>query len=128
MRNHIQGVALLVLLMAALWGTVRLAGPVLSEAFGDEGAVQARVAEDRVDLAIEAAEPAKPLTDEEVFTIQWLLAVHGFLDVETDLDGLMGPTTRGAMHDAKAAFGLGAVGDRVLFDHLESVTPDPSAE
>ena len=42
--------------------------------------------------------------------------------------GLMGPTTRGAMHDAKAAFGLGAVGDRVLFDHLESVTPDPSAE
>lgn len=128
MRNHIQGVALLILLMAALWGTVRLAGPVLSGAFGDEGAVQARVAEDRVDLSTDDAEPEEPLSPEEVFTIQWRLAAEGFLDVETDLDGIMGPRTRAAMQEAKTAFGLGAVSDRALLEHLEPAGSDPFTE
>lgn len=129
MRNHIQGAVLLVLLAAALWGTTRLAGPILGDAFGDDGAVQAQSAEDRVELSSVADDRFdEPLTSEEVFTIQWQLGLEGFLDVETDLDGLMGPTTRRAMQDAKVAYGMTQASDRALLEHLDELFAELFAE
>ena len=82
----------------------------------------------RSDLSSDDAEPEEPLSPEEVLTIQSRLAIEGFLDLETDVDGLMGPRTRTAMQEAKTAFGLGAVSDRALHEHLESIGPDPFTE
>jgi len=120
MRTHIQGVALLLILAVALWGAVTLAGPALGDAFGDDGAVVAESAEDVVDLATGETdvEPELPLTPEDIFTIQWQLALEGFLDLEEDLDSLMGPTTRAAMTEAKLAYGLAQASDRQLMERL----------
>ncbi len=119
MRNHIQGVVLLLILAAALWASSKLAVPALSDAFGDNGAVVAESNEDVVDLSTgsESVQPETPLTPEDVFTIQWHLALGGFLEAE-DIDGILGKDTRNAMTAAKAAFGIPLASDRNLMAHL----------
>ncbi len=127
MDTHIQGVALLILLVAALWGAARLAGPVFDEALGDEGAIIARSPdEDSDSLRIgEIPENAEaPLTFDEVNTLQWLLGVEGFLDPDSDVDGLLGPITEAAITRAKATFAIPTASHRVLLSLLEGRNTD----
>ena len=127
MDTHIRGVALLILLGAALWGAAKLAGPVIDEAFGDEGAIIARSPdEDSDSLRIgEIPENTEaPLTFDEVSTLQWLLGVEGFLDPDSDVDGLLGPITEEAIVRAKATFAIPTASDRVLLSLLEGRNTD----
>ncbi|MCY3850724.1 MAG: hypothetical protein OXF75_07995 [Acidimicrobiaceae bacterium] len=127
MDTHIRGVALLILLVAALWGAVKLAGPVFDEAFGDEGAIIARSPDDDSDsLRIgEAPENTEaPLTFDEISTLQWLLGVEGFLDPDSDVDGLLGPITEAAIVRAKATFAIPTASDRILLSLLEGRNTD----
>lgn len=127
MDTHIRGVALLILLVAALWGAAKLAGPVLAEGFGDQGAIIARTPDEssddsRFDEVLDNAEA--PLTFDEVSTLQWLLGVEGFLDPDADVDGLMGPITEAAITRAKATFAIPTASDRVLLSLLEGRNTD----
>ena len=127
MSTHVQGVALLILLAAALWGAAKLAGPVFEEALGDEGAIIARSPDDesdnlRVGEFLENAEA--PLTFDELSTLQWLLGVEGFLDPDSDVDGLLGPITETAITRAKATFAIPTASDRVLLSLLEGRNTD----
>jgi hypothetical protein len=124
MRTHIQGFALLGLLLAALWGMTRLAAPTLSEAFGENGAVVAESAEDHVELTIETETVDPELTDEELTRLQFQLALAGFLDVNTDVDGLWGAVTRGAIADAAAEWGLDDPTDREILDYTDQLFAD----
>ena len=127
MDTHIRGVALLILLVAALWGAAKLAGPVVDEALGDEGAIIARSPdEDSDSLRIgEIAENAEaPLTFDELSTLQWLLGVEGFLDPDSDVDGLLGPITEAAITRAKATFAIPTASHRVLLSLLEGRNTD----
>ncbi len=122
MDTHIRGVALLILLAAALWGAARLAAPVVDEALGDEGAIIARSPDEdslsqRIGESLETVEA--PLTFDEVSTLQWLLGVEGFLDPDSDIDGLLGPITEEAITRAKATFAIPTASDRVLLSLLE---------
>ncbi len=127
MDTHIRGVALLVLLGAALWGAAKLAGPVLDEAFGDEGAIIARSPDEDSDSSRigEVGENTEaPLTFNEISTLQWLLGVEGFLDPDSDVDGLLGPITEAAIVRAKATFAIPTAGDRILLSLLEGRNTD----
>ena len=122
MDTHIRGVALLILLAAALWGAAKLVGPVVDEALGDEGAIIARSPDEdslsqRIGESLETVEA--PLTFDEVSTLQWLLGVEGFLDPDSDVDGLLGPITEEAITRAKATFAIPTASDRVLLSLLE---------
>lgn len=128
MRTHIQGLALLLILAAVLWGTAELAGPALGDAFGDDGALVAESPEDEVDLSAGFDEEPDELTDIEVGTVQWLLWLQGFLESEADIDGVLGNDTRRAMQDAKGAFDFAGASDRALLEYLEANTDVPFAE
>ena len=122
MGTHIQGVTILILVVATLWGVTRLVGPAISEALGADGAIIARSADESslvepVDTTQQTDD--SPLTVDEISTLQWLLAVEGFLDPQTDVDGLLGPKTSGAITNAKATFGIPTANDRVLISLLE---------
>ncbi len=121
MDTHIQGAALLILLVAALWGAATLAGPVVEEALGDEGAIIARSPDESdvpgIDELFEDIE--EPMTFDEVATLQWLLSVEEFLDADSDVDGLLGPITEAAVTRAKATFAIPTASDRVLLSVLE---------
>ena len=128
MRTHIQGLVLLLLLAVTIWGTAKLAGPALGDAFGDEGAVVAESSTDEVDLSLGAdSVPDTPLDDIEVGTVQWLLVLQGFLAGPDDIDGILGTGTRQAMQEAKGAFGFPGGSDRALLEYLEQNTADPFA-
>ena len=127
MSTHLQGVALLILLVGALWGLMKLAGPAFEEALGDEGAIIARSPDDENDnLRIgDLPENAEaPLTFDEVSTLQWLLGVEGFLDPDSDVDGLLGPITETAIIRAKATFAIPTASHRVLLSLLEGRNTD----
>ena len=122
MDTHIRGAALLILLAAALWGAAQLAAPVVDEALSDEGAIIARSPDEdtldqRISESLETVEA--PLTFDEISTLQWLLGVEGFLDPDTDVDGLLGPITEEAITRAKATFAIPTASDRVLLSLLE---------
>ncbi|MCQ3813910.1 MAG: hypothetical protein KTU85_05760 [Acidimicrobiia bacterium] len=122
MGSHIQGVAILILVVAALWGLARLAGPVLAEALGEQGAIIAKSPEEtneplERDAALEASEA--PLTVDEITNLQWLLAVEGYLNAKTDVDGLLGPVTEAAITEAKATLAIPTANHRVLLSLLE---------
>lgn len=120
MRNHVQGLGLLVVLALAAWGTARLAAPAVGDAFGDDDT--ASTTEDVIELS--AGDDETPLTAEEVFGLQWYLELDGY---ETGgVDGLMGPGTRAAIANAKADHGLVTVSDRALFDFLVARYSDPT--
>ena len=127
MDTHIRGVALLILLVAALWGAAKLAGPVFDEALGDEGAIIARSPDEagdslRIGESLEDVEA--PLTFDELSTLQWLLGVEGFLDPDSDVDGLLGPITEAAITRAKATFAIPTASHRVLLSLLEGRNTD----
>jgi hypothetical protein len=110
MRTHLQGIALLGLLAAALWGMTRLAAPALSQAFGDDGALVADGG-DVVDLVVDEI-PEEPLDDEERARLQFHLVLEGFLDDVSQVDGIIGERTRSAIAEAAAAWGLDDPTDR----------------
>ena len=88
MRSHIQGVFVLLFVGIALMGLARYAAPVLSEAFGDEGAIIAKSAEPE--------DPANaPLTGEEVIELQTNLTALGF--DPGPVDGILGSITKAAI-------------------------------
>ncbi|MDW3217011.1 MAG: hypothetical protein R8F63_00250 [Acidimicrobiales bacterium] len=118
MRTHIQGFALLALLIAAIWGAVRLASPALSEALGEDGALQAESSEDTVDLTTDAV-PDAPLSFEEVTRLQFNLLRAGFFEDLGAVDGYLGVNTRAKMAEAATAWGLDEPSDRELYEHAE---------
>ena len=127
MDTHIRGVALLILLVAALWGAAKLAGPVFDEALGDEGAIIARSPDEDSDSLRIGGIPENaeaPLTFDELSTLQWLLGVEGFLDPDSDVDGLLGPITETAITRAKATFAIPTASHRVLLSLLEGRNTD----
>jgi hypothetical protein len=111
MRTHLQGIALLVLLTAALWGMTRLASPALSQAFSDDGTMVVD-AGDVVDLVVGEETLDAPLDDEERARLQFHLVLEGFLDDVSQVDGIIGGRTRAAIADAAEAWGLDAPSDR----------------
>lgn len=127
-ETHIRGVALLILIVAALWGLLRLADPVFEEAFGENGAIIAKspTAEDGGVLRASDsfARVEAPLTFDEVSTLQSLLKVEGFLDAAADVDGLFGPITEAAVTRAKATLAIPTASDRVLLSLLEGRNSD----
>lgn len=121
MRNHVQGLGLLVVLAAAVWGMARLAAPAVGNAFGDDDSDVSATAEDIVELSASDAE--SDLTAEEVFGLQWYLTLDGY-DTR-GVDGLMGPGTRSAIDQAKADYELTTISDRELFDFLVARYEEP---
>ena len=120
MRNHVQGVGLLVVLAVAVWGTARLAAPAVGDTFGDDDST-ASTTEDIIELSAGADET--PMTPEEVFGLQWYLTLEGY-DTR-GVDGLMGSGTRSAIAEAKADYELTTISDRELFDFLVARYEDP---
>ena len=103
MRQHIQGLVLLILMLVALWATLDLAGPVLDDALsGEDSALHAETAE-VVEPGDEGVLPPPPTT-EEVLELQAALTEAGY-DPGT-IDGLMGPATQVAADQAIADRGL----------------------
>jgi hypothetical protein len=105
MRQHIQGLILLIVMLTALWITLDKAGPVLSDALsGEDSALHVETA-DVVDIENET-EPAVPLSAEEVLELQAVLTQSGY--DPGPIDGLMGPATTSAADQAIADRGLPA--------------------
>lgn len=127
-ETHIRGVALLILVVVALWGLLRLADPVFEEAFGDNGAIIARSPSTEAGGVLRGSDSfasfEAPLTFDEVSTLQQLLKVEGFLDADDDVDGLFGPITEAAATRAKATLAIPAASDRVLLSLLEGRNSD----
>ena len=119
MRTHLQGIALLGLLVLALLGPdPAWPPPTLSEAFGDDGAVQADSG-DVVDLVVGGATLDAPLDDDERARLQFHLVIWGYLDDIADVDGIIGPGTRAAMAEAASDWGLDEPTDREFLIHAD---------
>jgi len=99
----------------------RYAAPVVQEALGEDGALQAESApEDVIDLAALEAEIDPPLNGDEVGIVQGHLTRLGF--DPGPVDGLMGPSTRTAIDEAIVEFQL-SIGssDRDLLNYTQSL-------
>ena len=124
MRTHLQGIALLVLLVAALWGMTRLASPALDQAFTDDGSAVTDSG-DVVDLVVDATLDT-PLDDEERARLQFHLVLGGFLDDVSQVDGIIGNGTRAAIAEAAAAWGLDDPSDREFLTFADARSDDAS--
>jgi len=124
MRTHLQGFALLGLLLAALWGVTKLAAPTLSEAFGENGAVVAESGEDRIELTIDSETLDADLTDDEVKRLQFQLLLAGFLNETSDVDGVNGPNTARAIAQAAAEWDLEDPSDREVLVYADELFAD----
>jgi len=124
MRNHLQGIALLVLLVAALWGMTRLASPALDQAFTDDGSAVTESG-DVVDLVVDETLDT-PLDDEERARLQFHLVLEGFLDDVSQVDGIIGNRTRVAIAEAAAAWGLDEPSDREFLTFADARSDDTS--
>ena len=103
MRQHTQGIVLLIVMLVALWVTLDLAGPVLDDALhGDDSALHAETI-DVVEPDEEGDLPV-PLTPEEVLELQAALTQAGY--DPGPIDGVMGPATRTAADQAIVDRGL----------------------
>jgi peptidoglycan hydrolase-like protein with peptidoglycan-binding domain len=103
MRQHTQGLVLLIVMLVALWITVDLAGPVLDDALsGDDSALHAETI-DVVEPDEEGDLPV-PLTPEEVLELQAVLTEAGY--DPGPIDGVMGSATQSAADLAIADRGL----------------------
>lgn len=97
MRQHIQGLILLIVLLLVLWGTTNMAGPVISDAFsGDDSALHAEAAE-VVPRGEEDDIPVQ-LSSDEVLEFQAALTEAGY--DPGGIDGLIGPATKAAAAQA----------------------------
>ena len=122
MRYHIQGVFILLIAFIGILFTARVAAPVLSDAFGDEGAIVAESAEvdEDADLTSAEAEEDLPLTGEEVGQIQADLTALGF--DPGPIDGIMGSSTQGAIDTAIVQYQLDvAASNRAVYDYVRSL-------
>lgn len=121
MRSHIQGLFLLLLVGIALLGIARYAAPVVQEALGEDGALQAESApEDPIDLGAIDAEVDPPLNGDEVGIVQDHLTRLGF--DPGPVDGLMGPSTRTAIDEAIMEYQLNiGSSDRNLLNYTQSL-------
>lgn len=121
MRNHIQGIFLIILLLGAIWGLSVLAGPALSDAFGDNGAVSAESGddEDQIELTVAGESLDVALEAEERTQLQFLLLRAGFLTDLEDVDGIFGPKTDEAIELAIAEWGLDDPTDREVLEHAD---------
>lgn len=120
MRYHIQGVFILLIVCIAVLFTARIAAPVLSDAFGDEGAIVAKSAEVDEDADLPVSEEDLPLSGEEVGQIQADLKALGFNP--GPVDGIMGETTQRAIDVAIVQYQLDvAASNREVYDYLRSL-------
>lgn len=125
MRQHIQGLILLIVMLLVLWVTTNMAGPVISDAFsGDDGALHAKAAE--VVPPGEEEEIAVPLNGDEILEFQAALTQLGY--DPGAIDGLMGPSTEAAAAQAVIDRDLPATTDnRSLLEVLQAelgLSPD----
>jgi len=128
MRQHIQGLILLIVMLLVLWVTTNMAGPVMSDAFsGDDPALHAEAAE--VVPPGEEEELAVPLNTDEILELQAALTQLGY--DPGPIDGLMGSSTEAAAAQALIDRDLPATTDnRSLLELLQAelgTSPD-SAE
>lgn len=94
MRHHFQGVILLIVMLVALWVTLSVAGPVVDDALtGEEKALNAKSFEVVPEDVAEDLPP--PLTEQEVLELQAALTEAGYSP--GTIDGVLGPTTQGAV-------------------------------
>jgi len=123
MRTHLQGIALLALLVAALWGMTKLASPALGDAFGEDGALQADSG-DLVDLVVASETLDADLSFEERSRLQFHLVVAGYLADTSEVDGAIGTRTRAAMAEAADAWGLTDPSDREFLTYADQRSAD----
>jgi hypothetical protein len=125
MRTHLQGFLIIGLVAVALLGLTRLASPALSEAFGDEGAVRAEsFDEELVELTLAGDPIDDELTNEEVTRLQFQLLLAGFLEHESDVDGVLGPTTETAAEQAAEEWALADARLRTVLTHADELYAD----
>lgn len=122
MENHLQGVALLILLLLGLWAFWRYASPVLDDAIGgSDGAI---VAVSGDDSEIEAR-----LSTDEVAELQAALAAAGY--DPGPVDGILGELTRTASAEARFELDLPDSSYRELIAALDEqatdTTPEPAS-
>ena len=123
MRNHVQGVVLLMVLVVGVWAAARAVLPGLDFGFVAEEAVETGEAEDVVDLS--SADDA--LTADELQAFQWFLTNEGY-DTK-GVDGVMGPATRAAIQQAIEGYGLPpTTSDRGLLEHMIAVSAGNAAD
>jgi hypothetical protein len=123
MRTHLQGIALLSLLVVALWGMTKLASPALNDAFGEDGALHAESA-DVVDLVVGSETLDASLDDDERARLQFHLVVDGFLADPSQVDGIIGANTRAAIAAAADAWGLDDPTDREFLTFADQRSAD----
>jgi len=123
MRTHLQGIALLALLVAALWGMTKLASPALGDAFGEDGALQADSG-DVVDLVVGSETLDANLNFEERSRLQFHLVVAGYLEDTSQVDGAIGPTTRAAIAAAAEDWDLDNPTDRDFLTFADARSVD----
>jgi len=115
-----QGVALLAAVLLLLLGMTKWAAPVLQDALGSEGAIQATSSSEPPAGSAEALANL-PLTSDEVATLQTILESINYDAGGTD--GIMGPKTRSAVDQVKLDLKLAAgTSDRKLLERLLVLT------
>ncbi|MEO0495310.1 MAG: peptidoglycan-binding domain-containing protein [Actinomycetota bacterium] len=121
MKSHIQGIFILLGVAIALLALANIAAPVVSDAFGEDGAIVAESApEDVVELAAGEGEIAAPLNGEEVALLQANLTDLGF--DPGPVDGILGSGTRAAINEAILEYQLDTTAaDRDVLDYTQSL-------
>ncbi len=122
MKIHIKGIALLGVVFLLLLGVANWAAPVMHEALGSEGAIQATSSPDPVPGSPDAIANL-PLSPDEIANLQAILESINY-DVG-GIDGIMGPKTKSMIAQAKLDLKLAAgTTDRKLLERLLVLTSD----
>ncbi|MEM8705446.1 MAG: peptidoglycan-binding domain-containing protein [Actinomycetota bacterium] len=121
MKSHIQGLFILLGVGIALLALANIAAPVVSDAFGEDGAIVAEsTPEDVVDLAAGEEVIVVPLNGEEVALLQANLTDLGF--DPGPIDGILGGGTRGAVGEAILQYGLDSTAsNRDVLEYTQSL-------
>lgn len=106
-------------MVLSLWGVTKLAGPSLSDALDEDGALQAESADDTIELTVEGETLDAELTFEETEQLQFMLGLAGLLDLEVDVDGDIGPKTLDAIDEAIELWELDEPSIRAVFEHAQ---------
>lgn len=121
MKSHIQGLFILLGVGIALMVLANIAAPVVTDAFGEDGAIVAESApEDVIDLASGGTEVVIPLTSEEVALLQANLTDLGF--DPGPIDGILGGGTRAAIGEAIIEYQLDSTAaNRDVLEYTQSL-------
>lgn len=106
MRTHIQGTALLIMLLLVFWYALNVGTTIISKALTDNNGAIAAVAKTKDEALYEL------LNQTEVAVLQAKLLEAGY--ELGPLDGILGVKTRAAIEAAKTALGLEKQPDRLL--------------